>query len=199
MTAPTVRPATAADAADVQRIYAGIVTATTISFEESPPDVDEIRRRMLTAPRLPWLVADRGGQVAGYAYASAHRQRAAYRWSADCSVYVDAAHRSQGIGRSLYERLIAEVRALGYVSLFAGIALPNPGSVGLHEALGFTPIGVFRRTGYKHGRWHDVGWWQHECSDAPEHPAEPRAWTPPEEPYGVARPTPGSGPEVRPG
>ncbi len=175
---PTIRPATAADAEDVQRIYAAIVSGTTISFEESAPGVDEIARRMLVAPRLPWLVADQGGRVAGYAYASAHRQRAAYRWSADCSVYIDAAHRSRGIGRLLYARLIDEVRALGYVSLFAGIALPNPGSVGLHEAMGFTPIGVFRRTGYKHGSWHDVGWWQRELTDAPDRPTEPQAWRP---------------------
>ena len=147
MTVPTIRPATAEDADRLRRIYAAVVADTAISFEESPPDADEMSRRMVAEPRLPWLVADRGGQVAGYAYAALHRQRPAYRWSAECSVYVDAAHRSQGVGRLLYERLIEEVRGLGYVSLFAGIALPNPGSVALHEAVGFAPSAFSRRSG----------------------------------------------------
>jgi L-amino acid N-acyltransferase YncA len=177
-----VRPATAADAAGVAAIYAPVVAATAISFEEDPPAPDEIGRRMLAGPRLPWLVADDGGRVAGYAYASAHRGRPAYRWSADCSVYLDPAYRGRGLGRRLYERLIAEVRDLGYRSLFAGIALPNPASVGLHEALGFRPVGVFRDVGYKHGAWRDVGWWQYTVAElgAPAElgspPAEPRPW-----------------------
>jgi L-amino acid N-acyltransferase YncA len=178
MTVRTIRPATAEDADRLQRIYAAVVADTAISFEESPPDADEMRRRMVAEPRLPWLVADRGGEVAGYAYAALHRQRPAYRWSAECSVYVDAAHRSQGVGRLLYERLIEEVRGLGYVSLFAGIALPNPGSVALHEAVGFRPIGIFPEVGYKHGRWHDVGWWRNKLVDPPVRPAEPRTWEP---------------------
>lgn len=120
----------------------------------------EIARRMVTRPRLPWLVAEVDGDVAGYAYASAHRQRATYRWSADCSVYVDASSRSGGVGQSLYERLIAELGALGYASVLAGIALPNPTSIGLLQSLGFQPASVFRRVGYKFGSWHDVGWWQ---------------------------------------
>jgi L-amino acid N-acyltransferase YncA len=177
-----VRPATPGDAAAVAAIYAPVVAATAISFEEEPPTPDEIGRRMLAGPRLPWLVADEGGRVAGYAYASAHRARPAYRWSADCSVYLDPAYRGQGLGRRLYERLIIEVRDLGYRSLFAGIALPNPASVSLHEALGFQPVGVFRDVGYKHGAWRDVGWWQ--CTlgergtlgEPGSAPAEPRPW-----------------------
>ena len=179
----TVRAATAADAAAVAAIYAPVVTGTAISFEEQPPSADEISRRMVAPPRLPWLVADDGGRVAGYAYASAHRARPAYRWSADCSVYLDPGYRGQGVGRQLYERLIPAVRGLGYRSLFAGIALPNPASVGLHEALGFQPVGVFRDVGYKHGAWRDVGWWQrflndHDFRDAAADPPEPRSWAP---------------------
>ena len=124
-----VRAATPADAGPVAEIYAPVVDDTAISFEETPPGPDEIGRRMLASPRLPWLVADDGGHIAGYAYASAHRQRPAYRWSADSSVYLDPRYRSRGLGRRLYERLIGEVRDLGYVSLFAGIALPNAPSV----------------------------------------------------------------------
>ena len=178
----TVRAATAADAPAVAAIYAPVVTATATSFEERPPTPDEIGRRMLARPRLPWLVADDGGRVAGYAYASAHRARPAYRWSADCSVYLDPAYRGQGLGRRLYQQLITEVRDLGYRTLFAGIALPNPASVGLHEALGFTPAGVFRGVGYKLGAWRDVGWWQLPLDGTGPgpgtgtDPAEPRAW-----------------------
>ena len=173
-----VRAAVPADAPAVAAIYAPVVTDTAISFEEQPPTPDEIGRRMLARPRLPWLVADDGGRVAGYAYASAHRARPAYRWSADCSVYLDPAYRGQGLGRRLYQQLITEVRDLGYRTLFAGIALPNPASVGLHEALGFTPAGVFRDVGWKLGAWRDVGWWQRslDITGSGADPAEPRAW-----------------------
>ena len=107
---------------------------------------------------------------------SAHRQRPAYRWSADCSVYLVPRYRSRGLGRRLYERLIGEVRDLGYVSLFAGIALPNAPSVGLHEAMGFRVVGVFSNVGYKLGSWRDVGWWQLPLRDVPPAPTEPRPW-----------------------
>ena len=173
-----VRAATPADAGPVAAIYAPVVDDTAISFEETPPGPEEISRRMLASPRLPWLVADDAGHVAGYAYAyaSAHRQRPAYRWSADCSVYLDPRYRSRGLGRRLYERLIGEVRDLAYVSLFAGIALPNVPSVGLHEAVGFRAVGVFSNVGYKLGSWRDVGWWQLPLRDVPAAPGEPRSW-----------------------
>jgi phosphinothricin acetyltransferase len=176
--AVVIRAAGPGDAEAISAIYAPVVAATAISFEESPPGPAEISQRMLAGPRLPWLVAEDSGRVAGYAYASAHRARAAYRWSADSSVYLGPEFRSRGFGRLLYERLIGEVRELGYVSLFAGIALPNPASVRLHEALGFQPVGVFRNAGFKHGSWRDVGWWQRPLRDAPPGPDEPRAWHP---------------------
>ncbi len=171
-----VRDATPADAGDIAAIYAPVVGKTAISFEETPPGPGEIARRMRAAPRLPWLIADDAGRVAGYAYASAHRARPAYRWSADCSVYLDPRYRSRGLGRLLYEQLITEVSDLGYVSLFAGIALPNVASVGLHEAMGFRPIGVFRNVGYKLGAWRDVGWWQLPLCEVPLSPNEPLSW-----------------------
>lgn len=173
-----VRAATRADVEAIQSIYLPIVKDTAISFEESPPDPAEIARRMLAKPRLPWLVADHASHVVGYTYASQHRQRPAYRWSADCSIYLGPEHRSRGLGRLLYERLIAEVRELGYVSLFAGITLPNEASVGLHEVVGFEAVGVFRPGGYKHGCWYDVGWWQRSLRDPPVPPAGPREWRP---------------------
>lgn len=172
-----VRPAGRGDAPEIRAIYAPLVTGSAVSFEEEVPSTGAIARRMVAAPLLPWLVAEAGGQVAGYAYAGRYRSRPAYRWSAECSVYVAASFRRRGVGAALYRELIAAVRSLGYVSLFAGIALPNPASVALHEALGFRPAGVHRAAGYKLGRWHDVGWWSLTLPAAlPDSPAPPRTW-----------------------
>lgn len=176
----SVRPATSADAAAIATIYAPYVAASVASFEQEPPDAHEIARRMRAEPRLPWLVAERARRVVGYCYASSHRYRAAYRWSVDVSVYLDAEERGRGTGRGLYARLLPEVAGLGYVAAFAGIVLPNPASVALHEAVGFTPVGVYRHVGFKRGSWHDVGWWQRQLVDElPAEPAEPRGWRPP--------------------
>lgn len=174
----TVRPATAADLPAIQRIYAPLVIDTFASFEESVPDIAELTDRMFARPRMPWLVAVDAGAVIGYACASRHRQRPAYRWSADSSVYISADHRGRGLGRLLYRQLIAEVTGLGYLTLFAGIALPNEASVGLHEAMGFELLGVFRNVGYKKESWRDVGWWQRPLRDLPQLPEEPQEWRP---------------------
>lgn len=184
-----VRPATAADAAAIAAIYAPYVADTAISFELVAPDASEMATRMNAGSRrLPWLVAEAStepsdravpdaGPLIGFAYAAPFRHRAAYQWSVEVSLYVTAEAQRQGVGRDLYLELLAELRGLGYVMAFAGIALPNPGSVGLHEALGFTPIGSYPQAGYKHGRWHDVGWWSLALADpAPKHPTAPRAW-----------------------
>ena len=107
-----------------------------------------------------WLVVEADGAVAGYAYGSPHRDRAAYSSSCDVAVYVDPAHARQGLGRALYAHLLPLLAAAGYHAAFAGIALPNEASVGLHEAMGFTPVGIYREVGWKLGGWRDVGWWQ---------------------------------------
>lgn len=176
--AVSVRSAHTCDAAAIAAIYGQAVRDTVASFEERPPGVEEVARRMQARPRLPWLVADAGGQVAGYAYASPHRARAAYRWSVDFSVYVDPQFARRGLGRALYGRLTDETRALGYVNAFAGIALPNAASVALHEALGFLAVGVFRDVGFKHGGWRDVGWWRLQLREPPARPPEPKEWDP---------------------
>lgn len=157
-----IRTATSDDAAAVAAIYGPIVQHTTISFETEPPDAAEMRSRIeKTLPALPWLVAeDSEGAVCGYAYASKHRERAAYQWSVDTTVYVREDARGQGVGRALYEKLLPLLAELGYFQAFAGVALPNAGSVGLHEAVGFEPLGVYRNVGFKNGEWRDVGWWQ---------------------------------------
>jgi len=164
---PRIRLATGADAAAMHAIYAPIVAETHISFEWAPPGVAEIRGRIDEglAGGHPWLVYEDGGAVIAVAYASRHRARAAYRWSAETSIYVSEAARGRGIGRMLYRALLRVLALQGYRGAFAGIALPNPASVALHRALGFEEIGVFRRIGYKAGAWRDVLWLQLPLGD----------------------------------
>jgi phosphinothricin acetyltransferase len=163
-------------AAAIADIYRPIVESTTISFETVPPEPEEMARRIVeTTCDHPWLVCEVGGQVAGYAYATKHRVRSAYRWSVDTSVYVDEAFRQGGVGRGLYASLFAVLSAQGYFNAYAGIALPNAASVGLHEAVGFSKIGVYQRVGYKFGEWRDVGWWQLELRAHEQSPAQPLA------------------------
>jgi phosphinothricin acetyltransferase len=174
-----IRTATPADAAAIQAIYAPIVERTPISFEIEPPTVAEMQGRIVrTLQRFPWLVGeDDAGRVAGYVYASAHRERAAYRWAVDVTAYVREDCRRQKVGQRLYRRLLEELRALGYWQACAGITLPNAGSVALHESVGFKPVGVYPRIGFKFGQWRDVGWWQCELRAEPNgEPAEPRAF-----------------------
>lgn len=159
--AAKIRLATGGDAGQIAEIYAPIVRDTIISFEVEPPTADEMRRRIEnTLERLPWLVCERRGRVAGYAYAGEHSPRAAYRWSVDVSAYVHEGERRTGVGRALYRSLFAVLTLQGFYNAYAGITLPNPASVGLHEAVGFRPVGVYRGVGYKLGAWHDVGWWE---------------------------------------
>lgn len=156
----TVRLATPDDAEAVRAIYAPIVRDTAVSFEHDPPGADEIRERIdRTLPAYPWLVCERDGAVVGYTSAGSHRKRGAYRWSVDVSVYVHPDHRRAGIGRTLYESLFAVLRLQGFYNAYAGIALPNPASIGLHRSIGFERVGVYERVGYKHGAWRDIARW----------------------------------------
>ncbi|MGH7789790.1 MAG: arsinothricin resistance N-acetyltransferase ArsN1 family B [Candidatus Binatia bacterium] len=171
-----LRRATADDAAAVAAIYAPYVRDTAISFEIDPPDGAEMRRRIAAVGETyPWLIAHpASGDPVGYAYASRHRDRAAYRWSVDVTVYVHRDAHRRGTGRALYQALLPVVAAQGYRNAYAGITLPNAASVGVHEAMGFTPVGVYRRVGWKLGAWHDVGWWALELGSGAGDPDEPR-------------------------
>jgi L-amino acid N-acyltransferase YncA len=158
-------------------LYGPIVERTAISFEDVPPSAGELARRIRdTLTFAPWLVClEDDDELLGYAYASRHHARAAYRWSVDVSLYVDAGCRRTGVGRALYTSLFALLRLQGFYAAHAGITLPNEPSVGLHEALGFRPVAVYPRVGFKHGAWRDVGWWQVELRERSGPPAEPRA------------------------
>ncbi|HTW86228.1 MAG TPA: arsinothricin resistance N-acetyltransferase ArsN1 family B [Candidatus Sulfotelmatobacter sp.] len=169
-----VRVARPADGAAFAAIYGPIVAQTIISFEERAPGADEMGERVRAAlERHAWLTAEVDGAIAGYGYAAPHRSRPAYRWDVDVSIYVAPAFRGRGIGSRLYRALFAILALQGYQRAYAGIALPNPASVAVHEAAGFRRIGVHRRTGFKFGRWHDVGWWDRAIRDDAQ-PAEPR-------------------------
>lgn len=170
----SIRLATERDAGPVAAVYAPNVTGTVISFESEPPDANEMRRRIgATLERYPWLVCKRQGRVLGYAYAGAHGSREAYQWSVDVSVYVHGEAHRTGVGRALYTSLFAVLDLQGFYNAFAGATLPNPASVGLHEAMGFRPVGVYRGTGYKMGAWHDVGWWHLALRERIPDPAPP--------------------------
>ena len=132
------------------------------------------RRIHTVVAERPWLVLEDGRRLAGYAYATPHHERAAYRWSVSTSVYISNSHHRRGAGRALYTSLFELLRRLGYFKATAGITLPNEASVGLHEAFGFTLVGVYRDIGYKLGAWHDVAWYEAEVQPMAGDPAAPR-------------------------
>jgi phosphinothricin acetyltransferase len=144
------------------------VTDSSISFETEPPSAEQMAQRIRAAHE--WVVAERGGRVVGYAYAGIHRSRKAYQWTAEVTAYVDRTVQRTGLGRLLYTELFDRLRRRGFRLLVAGITLPNDASVGMHEALGFEPVGVYRNIGWKTGQWWDVGWWQLDLGAPEEEP-----------------------------
>jgi phosphinothricin acetyltransferase len=168
----------ARDAAACSAIYAPYVSESAASFEDVAPSPAEFRRRIETTSRThPWLVLQNKDTVVGYAFASPHHERAAYRWAATVGVYIDADHHRRGAGRLLYGALLELVRRQGLWVAVAGITLPNDASVGLHRAIGFHEVGVYRDIGWKAGAWRDVSWWQlalRDVGEADRPPAEPR-------------------------
>lgn len=176
----TLRLACATDARAIADIYAPSVVDSPISFELVAPTEGEMAQRIADfGSYAPWLVLERAGEICGFAYASRHQERPAYQWSVNASVYVHPKWCREGVGRRLYESLFALLDLQGFVAVHAGITLPNPASVGLHEAMGFRPVGVYSKVGYKAGAWHDVGWWQLRLRELPDHvaPSPPRTMT----------------------
>jgi L-amino acid N-acyltransferase YncA len=170
-----IRDAREEDAVACAAIYAPYVRDTTISFEVDPPTPAEMAERIADAVRThAWLVLEEAGRVVGYAYGSPFNPRSAYRWSCQVSVYLERGRRRTGAGRALYQALFTRLAERGFRTVLAGMTLPNEASVGLHRALGFEPVGTYRRVGYKHGAWHDVAWAQLSIGSAEEPPAEPR-------------------------
>jgi L-amino acid N-acyltransferase YncA len=148
------------DGAALAAIYRPHVEGSPTSFETVAPDAHEMTSRIEAgvSAGFPWLVATEDDRVLGYAYASLHRTRAAYQWSAETSVYLSHEAAGRGLGTLLMTALLSLLEAQGYGVVLAGVTLPNDASVRLHTRLGYAPVGVFRELGFKDGAWHDV-WW----------------------------------------
>lgn len=174
-----IRPATAEDAAAIARIYTPYVVTSAVSFEDDPPSARKIAERMLFREGFyPWLVAIAAEDetVLGFAYATRFRERPAYRFAVETSVYVASELQRNGVGRMLYEALIDTLESQGFTQAIAAIALPNDASIKLHEAMGFFRAGIYREIGYKHGQWRDVGLWQRELATPEIPPPEPKSF-----------------------
>jgi L-amino acid N-acyltransferase YncA len=172
-----IRVATPEDAAACAGIYAPFVRDTRVTFEEEVPSPQgmEGRIRKVLATH-PWLVLDHEGVAVGYAYGSVNRDRRAYRWGTDTTIYLAEGQTGKGYGRRIYEVLLAILKAQGFVTAYAGIALPNEASVRLHESLGYGPVALYPGAGFKSGAWHDVGWWALDLNDRLTPPLEPIAF-----------------------
>lgn len=172
-----IRLATESDAVQILEIYAPFCndSSSVVSFEVEPPSQDEMMSRINSVlQQLPWLVCEQNGQVLGYAYAGLHRQRAAYQWSVEVSVYIRDTERRSGIGQALYTSLFQILTLQGYFNAYAGMTLPNPGSARLHEKMGFKPIGTYHRVGYKNGAWRDVAWYELSLQPLVSNPEQPQ-------------------------
>ena len=156
-----IRNVTINDADKICNIYNHYIINTTITFEEEPVVKNDMIQRIETiAARFPWVVYEEGNDLMGYAYATEWRSRAAYRYSAETTVYIKKDLMGKGIGSLLYKSLINEMRRLPVHSLIGGIALPNNSSIALHEKMGFKKVAHFEEVGFKMNEWIDVGYWQ---------------------------------------
>lgn len=149
------------DVPAIVEIYGAYIRESVITFEITVPNEEDFWTRIQTVSKTsPWIVAEVNGKIAGYAYAGKHRDREAYQWSVEPSVYLAPEFHKMGIGTALYEKLFKILKLQGFYNAYAGITLPNPASVGLHESMGFQHLGTYPSIGYKMGKWHDVGWWR---------------------------------------
>lgn len=159
MQKPILRVATEADAESMLALYAPYVTHTTVSSEYEPPSLVEFQKRMQTVGELlPWLICKMDGETAGYGYASPHRSRAAYKWSAETSIYVAKKWQRHGIAAAIYSALFEILSMQGYYNIFVGITSPNEKSAAFHTAMGFEHSGSYHNSMYKFGQWRDVSW-----------------------------------------
>lgn len=169
-----LRLATGDDAAAIAAIYAPFVATTHVSFEETPPTDDDMREILPAAHGVwPWIVCERAGEVVGYAYASAHRARAGYRYSVDTRTYVHERHRRTGVARAAYGALLRLLATQRFYNAFAGVTLPNDASLGLHTSLGFRPVARYENVGFKAGSWHDTLWLQRPLRALETPPCKP--------------------------
>lgn len=173
-----IRMATPADSEDILRIYAPYVTETTVSFETETPTVAEFSRRIESfTEKYPYLVYQIDGEIIGYAYASRHKDRAAYLYDVDVSIYVLPQYHGSGVAYKLYDCLFMILKELGYYNAYAGYTVPNEKSRRFHEKFGFTVIGTHHKTGYKFGKWHDVVWLEKIITEHDDNPGAVKSVT----------------------
>lgn len=169
-----LRLATAADAAGILAIYAPYIENTSFTFETDVPSIDAFAERIgLYLQNWPWLVCEVNGKIAGYAYASRYRERVAYQWSVECSVYVHDDFLRAGVAMALYESLFEILKRQGFRNVYAVINLPNDRSVAFHEKFGFRHFATYEQVGYKLGKWKNVGWWRLLLNEFGDEPAAP--------------------------
>lgn len=169
-----IRLAKPTDAAVILDIYAPYIKYTSLTFETEVPAVVEFANRISSyLQNWPWLVYEKNSQVVGYAYASRYRERVAYQWSIECSVYIHKDHHRLGIARELYSKLFEILKLQGFTTVYAVINLPNDQSVALHESMGFKYFATYENVGYKLGKWKNVGWWQLQLNEYIDEPAAP--------------------------
>ena len=169
-----IRLATPSDAKDILSIYSPYILNTAITFETEVPELEEFRKRMSHyLERYPWLVFESDGSIAGYTYASSYRERIAYQWCLECSVYVAEGFQRKGIARQLYRELFRILKRQGFTTVYAVITIPNEPSVSLHESMGFTYFATYENVGFKCSAWRNVGWWQLTLNPPEENPLAP--------------------------
>lgn len=168
-----IRKAEKKDVPTIREIYAPYVANTAITFETEIPTIDEIYKRLETNSRYGWNVAVASGDVVGFAYGSKHRERAAYQWCCEVSIYLRENFQGKGVGSLLYTKLFDELKTKGLIQAYGGITLPNEQSVGFHESMGFSHLGTYKNVGYKLEKWHDVGWWEKKLGDCSKNPSPP--------------------------
>lgn len=173
----TIRPALSSDASSILDIYAPFILNTTVSFETEVPTIENFTQRIITNQESwPWLVYESDGLIAGYAYASKHRERAAYQWSVESSVYVNDHFQQKGIATKLYQTLFQILKFQGCRNVYAGITLPNERSINFHEKMGFNKIADYRNIGFKLNRWNTVRWYELQLNNYSDQPAPFIKW-----------------------
>jgi len=162
------------DAASCLKVYEPYVLYTPITFDYKVPELNEFQSKILeTIYEYPWLVSLKNDQIEGYAYASRHRYKTAYQWSAESTIYLTESLQGRGIGSLLYETLLSILKIQGFFNVYAGVTVPNKKSELLHSNLGFEEIGIFKNIGFKSGAWHDVKWFQKTLQEYLLNPALP--------------------------
>ena len=170
----TIRLAKPSDAASILDIYIPYIINSAITFETEVPSTENIEQRIISYQQnWPWLVYEKEGVIAGYAYATKHRDRAAYQWCVESSVYVNNDYQQQGVGKALYKILFEILQHQGCRNVYAGITLPNDKSVSFHKGFGFTWLADYINIGYKLNKWNTVSWWQLLLNDYSDAPAAP--------------------------